>query len=100
MTTTEILIAAKALLTPERWGQDDLVNIPVVFMPADKLCAGLALQEIVDIHTEAFKTTRQVFYQANHINSFATWNDSHTYQEVLEGFDKAIQLAQQEEATV
>ncbi len=91
MTTTEILIAAKALLTPEKWAQNPMTT-------QGQTCAMLALWASGGAFRE-----RQVFYKANDISdrsNGAHWNDTHTYQEVLEGFDRAIRLAQQEEAPV
>lgn len=97
-TVVESLTRAKALLTPERWGQGLEV---VMGMDGDrKLCTmqalGKATLDPAYRDFVPFYAARDVLYRANSITSGAEWNDRSSYQQVLFGFDLAIALATEE----
>lgn len=88
------LMQARALLTPETWVQG-----MGVFSGGGRYCVMTALGKASGTatgHYPLFISSRNFFYTATGIKSGSEWNDTHTYAEVMEGFDKAIALAIQE----
>lgn len=92
MKTSEVLTQAKALLTPNVWGK-----APNVGGTTRRLCLLLAIDNVAP--TAEWKNSLEMFRDANGLRGKAlgVWNDIHTYDEVMVGFDKAILLAQARE---
>lgn len=109
MKVSEVLKGAKDLLTPEMWGQDESVS---TIWRSPKICAATAITQVAwnalhDAGESVWKAARQTLGDAvaeigplvgPSESDISVWNDSHTYAEVIEGFDKAIQLALEREA--
>lgn len=102
MTTTQtqsvadVLRAARKLIdTPEKWGQGRETTVH----GGKKLCAGLAFQRVTNRREAEYDRALQLFEIAADIPrhlSIPRWNDSHLHSEVMQTFDKAIQLAEAE----
>lgn len=106
MKTSEILIAAKALIdTPEKWTRGsfarDSENYHVDFYSKDAVCycsLGALYKSQQGIHSlEAALAKRHLWYAAG--ESIAEYNDTHTHPEVMAVWDKAIELAKKDEET-
>ena len=96
----DILKAARARITPETWGQGADVTFD------DKFCAGLALNACV---TYSLATVNQAYdllscvatgSAAGDRRALPRWNDApgRTCAQVLDAFDAAIAIAEQQEA--
>lgn len=93
MNTIEVLIAARKLIEqPKDWAQGTKVNLSGV-----PTCASVAM----DLASRNQGTDRPNYDRwSDACNAFQTaidgeanipaWNDSHTHQEVLDAFDRAI----------
>lgn len=111
MKIVEVLTKAKALIVnPENWTQEEYTNSKGCF------CALGAIAEVSEKNEAGevswfsaneskagrfLRDSNKEWFIANgwELNgtSFAVFNDSNTHTEVMEAFDKAIQLAQAEE---
>lgn len=89
MTVLEVLTQAKALLTPEVW----VPCKPV----APQLCALTAIDRAANWQGDHWVKAAMRLKKVLNVSSIAVWNDSHTYPEVMAGFDKAIALAREQE---
>jgi hypothetical protein len=105
MKNSEILKAAKELISsPQNWMQGDYTN-------DERTCfCGIgAIAEVLNLWddpTKAVISKQQLMLEKASVaidphhpkgQSFATYNDSHTHEEVLHAFDLAISLAEAEE---
>lgn len=95
-TVADTLRAAKALIdTPEKW----CVGTPK--RNSGRLCAGWALDRIVTLATPLDAPVFVTFRRAAgipHEVGIGDWQDERTHAEVMEAFDRAIALAEQEGA--
>lgn len=107
MTTVEILIAARALITPpDKWTQGEIARddegnaTSPTAMDAVCWCAQGAIAKVAGGHYligafYARDTLRKV--AGNKVFNF---NDGHTHAEVLAALDRAIELARAEAAPI
>jgi hypothetical protein len=91
MTAKEALENAKELITsPDVWWDGLGSN-------AGKLCAVMALDKVTRNNDNLLWGAYGIFQRANGLtgrnDTLSSFNDSHTHTEVLEAFDKAIELA-------
>jgi len=111
--TSELLRAAKALIdTPEKWTIEalarDKTGLQVAICHSDAVCfcSYGAIHKIGDIKNINYWNNPMYDYvdKASELiggqSSAATFNDSHTHEEVMKMWDKAIELAEQQEAAV
>lgn len=99
--TQATLIAAKAVIdTPEKWIRGasacDRKGIPVA--PRSHYATCFCIIGAVDRVAKNFDDRREAFdmlYKSTNIDIISEWNDdpARTHAEVMEAFDKAIQLA-------
>jgi len=96
MTTVEILRKAKALLTPETWGQG---NEGAGMPPEGRMCAGIAIDFACNGQTQSFERAQAngAFRMAAQTTDIPGWNDvpGRTLDEVHAAFDKAIAIAEE-----
>lgn len=85
--TSDVLIRAKALLTPDKWRQNPPPS-------GNKLCAVLAIDWVTYYAPRSFRPAAQQLRDVIGQSSISNWSDSHTYDEVMAGFDAAIAAAQ------
>lgn len=111
MMTSEILIAAKARITPATWMQSDVPGMEITV--AGKVCANQAVAAAIGLQEDSddprwrslFEPVAQLLARvvAGHADSsyVPPWNDKpgRTLQEVYDAFDAAIVIAQQQERT-
>lgn len=104
MKTSEILRAAKARLTPETWGKGNSLSA-VALVKQGKLCAAMAIGTL-DLFgegnpvyeqqalTEAMELLGKV--TCGNMWQIPNWNDrpERTLQDVLDGYDAAIEIAE------
>jgi hypothetical protein len=103
MTTSEVLIAAKARLTPATWAQGADAGSLV---PGRRECAGIAIMFGCAGQGKDFVEPVRLFSRvttgrdATGIGSIARWNDApgRTLRDVHDAFDAAIAIAQEHEA--
>jgi hypothetical protein len=99
MTTSEILKAARARLTPETWGKGDGTN-DAMRIPANRSCVAMAVSlcggyDFIDaLHLLSCVMTGE--YEGD----IPSWNDApeRTLQDVHDALDAAIAIAKQQEA--
>ncbi len=98
MDTIKILQEAKSLCTPEKWGRS--LSYPGHRLPEGKICAGIALDcataTILGKHDASF-AAHDTFRQVIGRRAITEWNDTHSYADVMEAFDRAIQRAEKGE---
>jgi hypothetical protein len=89
MIITNKLIEAKNLLTPETWRTGIKAFQPGYY------CAGTAIAKVANLDVPLEDTLREFFISVNGCrgNFIPLWNDERTLEQVLEGFDAAINYA-------
>ena len=104
MNTLEILQAARELISvPERWTQGCLARNRAgkecSFRSNDSVrwCSIGALNKISTLNIVSHALVFLSKAVSVKTNKFSTWNDTHTHAEVLQAFDRAIELAKEGE---
>lgn len=104
MTVREHLIAAKALIdTPEKWAQGELArdaNNDPVSMFSEKAVCFCAMGAVYKVPV-GWKNTAEILKKldaaaaekANQAWNIASFNDKATHAEVMQVFDRAIELS-------
>ena len=102
MTTSEILKAAKARLTPETWGKGDGTNDTAVLTTIGRECAALAIDSACgNLRAKHIAIAHLTEVACGHRHAaLHRWNDApeRTLQDVLDAFEAAIAIAEAQEA--
>lgn len=95
MTAAELLRQAKALIADERNWWD---GIPIAHRHRQALCASEAMQRVTATNwcPLAWQSLRAAC--GGQTGAVIRFNDHHTHPEVMAAFDKAIELAERQEA--
>jgi hypothetical protein len=103
----QLRVSKNLILTPDKWNQGGFIGGSQI-LGTERICAsealnrGFVLTSHKDISTAPYPYLRsdayETFCRANQLRQLgvAEFNDSHTHEEVLQAFDKAITLAEQE----
>lgn len=99
-STAQVLREAKALIdSPEKWWKSDIRGgLPTGCFPSDRICAGRAIALVCG---ERYHDLCDLIRKASGAPNWHTlpyWNDApeRTHAEVMDAFDRAITLAEQE----
>lgn len=106
MKTSENLIKAKALIVnPDKWVKENFSLYSDCFCALGAIAFAEANEKWDDctfvkdwMSNKPENFLRKAVELENSRESFAAYNDSHTHEQVMTAFDKAIQLALEEES--
>lgn len=99
MKTLDVLVKAKEIIQePANWIQGDYSNDErTCFCSLGAIAQVMGVDEMISAYQPASKLLLEVVSSEIPAGrNFAAYNDEHTHAEVMEAFDKAIELAKSE----
>lgn len=105
MKTVDVLMKAKEIIQdPSNWMQGDYSNPErTCFCSLGAIAEALGLcdehhsDQHIDQHPASKLLHKVVGADLDSVYTFAKYNDSHTHAEVMQAFDKAIELAKEQD---